>query len=81
MSEKVSRLTRGQESPEHAELDRLSSSWLELCHHSSKLQSQRDEDLQRSKEYHVCITAVEALFEHVSKEWDNLARCVFNSML
>ncbi|XP_032356678.1 nesprin-1 isoform X1 [Etheostoma spectabile] len=74
MTETVSRLTGGQESPEHAELDRLGHSWLELCHQANKLQSQREEDLQRSKEYHDCITAVEALFEQVSKEWDNLAR-------
>lgn len=76
MSETVSRLTGGQDSPEHAELDRLSHSWLELCHQANKLQSQREEDLQRAKEYHDCISAVEALFEQVSKEWDNLARCV-----
>lgn len=79
MTETVSRLTGGQDSPEHAELDRLSHSWLELCHQANKLQSQREEDLQRSKEYHDCITAVEALFEEVSKEWDNLARCVYAS--
>lgn len=76
MTDRVSKLTGGQDSPEHAELDRLSHSWLELCHQANKLQSQREEDLQRSKEYHDCITAVEALFEQVSKEWDNLARCV-----
>lgn len=76
MTEKVSRLTQGQDSPEHAELDRLSRSWLELCQHTGKLQSQREEDLKRSREYHDCITAVEGLFEHVSREWDNLARCV-----
>lgn len=79
MTETVSRLTSGQDSPEHAELDRLSHSWLELCHQANKLQSQREEDLQRSKEYHDCISAVEALFEQVSKEWDNLARCVCTS--
>lgn len=77
MTERVSKLTGGQDSPEHAEIDRLSHSWLELCHQANKLQSQREEDLQRSKEYHDCITAVEALFEQVSKEWDNLARCVY----
>ncbi|KAF1374585.1 hypothetical protein PFLUV_G00230620 [Perca fluviatilis] len=74
MTETVSRLTGGQDSPEHAELDHLGHSWLELCHQANKLQSQREKDLQRSKEYHDCITAVEALFEQVSKEWDNLAR-------
>lgn len=79
MTETVSRLTGGQDSPEHAELDRLSHSWLELCHQASQLQSQREGDLQRSKEYHECITAVEALFEQVSKEWDNLARYISTS--
>nr|XP_057913481.1 nesprin-1 isoform X6 [Doryrhamphus excisus] len=74
MTEKVSKLSPSQDSPEHAELDRLSHSWLDLCHQARRLQSQRQEDLQRSKEYHDCIAAVEMLFEHVSKEWDNLAR-------
>lgn len=74
MTERVSRLSPGQDSAEHAELDRLSHSWLELCHQASRLEVQRQEDLQRSKEYHDCISAVEALFERVSKEWDNLAR-------
>lgn len=76
MTETVSRLTGGQDSPEHAELSRLSHSWLELCHQANQLQSQREQDLQRSIEYHDCIAAVESLFEQVSKEWDNLARYV-----
>lgn len=76
MTETVSKLTGGQDSPEQAEIDRLSHSWLELCHQANKLQIQREEDLQRSNEYHDCITAVEALFEQVSKEWDSLARYV-----
>lgn len=76
MTETVRRLTGGQDSPDHAELNRLSHSWLELCHQVNKLQSQREEDLHRSKEYHDCITAVEALFEQVSKKWDNLARYI-----
>lgn len=77
MTETVSRLIGGQDTAEHAELDRLSHSWLELCHQANKLQAQREEDLQRSKDYHDCITAVEELFEQVSKEWDNLARWVW----
>lgn len=81
MTETVSRLTGGQDSPEHAELDHLSHSWLELCHQANKLESQREEDLQRSNEYHDCITAVEALFEQVSREWDNLARYVSTSSI
>lgn len=76
MTETVSRLTGGQDSPEHAELGRLSHSWLELCHQANQLQSQREQDLQRSIEYHDCIATVESLFEQVSKEWDNLARYV-----
>lgn len=76
MTETVDRLTGGQDSPELADLDRLNQSWLELCQQADKLQSQRGEDLQRSKEYHDCIAAVELLFEQVSKVWDNLARCV-----
>uniref|UniRef100_A0A672NJW8 Nesprin-1-like n=1 Tax=Sinocyclocheilus grahami TaxID=75366 RepID=A0A672NJW8_SINGR len=74
MTELVSKLTEGQESPEHTEIGRLSHAWLELCHQANKLQAQREEDLQRTKEYHDCISAMEALFEQVSKEWDNLAR-------
>lgn len=74
MKETVRKLTSGQDSPEHAEIDHLSQSWLELCHQANTLQIQREEDLQRSSEYHECISAVEALFEQVSKEWDSLAR-------
>lgn len=76
MTETVSRLTGGQDSPEHVELGRLSHSWLELCHQANQLQTQRAQDLQRSAEYHECIATVESLFEQVSKEWDNLARYV-----
>ena len=74
MTESVSRLSGGQDSPEHAEIGRLSHSWLELCHQANKLLDQRQEDVRRTKEYQDCITAIEALFEHVSKEWDNMAR-------
>uniref|UniRef100_A0AAV2JAL2 Calponin-homology (CH) domain-containing protein n=1 Tax=Knipowitschia caucasica TaxID=637954 RepID=A0AAV2JAL2_KNICA len=74
MSETVSRLTGGQGSQEISDLDRLSDMWLELCHQANRLQIQREDDLQRAQEYHTCISAVEALFEQVSREWDNLAR-------
>ncbi|XP_056332551.1 nesprin-1-like isoform X4 [Danio aesculapii] len=74
MTELVSKLTEGKESPEHTEIGRLSHAWLELCHQANILQTQREEDLKRTKEYHDCISAMEALFEQVSKEWDNLAR-------
>lgn len=76
MTETVSKLTSGQDSPEHAEIDHLSCTWLELCHQAKKLQMQREEDLQRSNDYYECIGAVEALFEQVSKEWDSLSRYV-----
>ena len=76
MSETVRRLTGGQDAQEHLDLDRLSNTWLELCHQANKMQNQREEDLKRAQEYHNCISAVEGLFEQVSKEWDNLARWV-----
>ncbi|KAJ8270593.1 hypothetical protein GJAV_G00116870 [Gymnothorax javanicus] len=74
MTEVVSRLAEGQDSPEHNEIARLSHTWLELCHQVNRLLKQREEDLQRTTEYHSCISAVEVLFNDVSKEWDNLAR-------
>lgn len=78
MTETVNRLTGSHNTAEHAELDGLTHSWLELCHQANKLQSQKKEDLQMSKEYHHCIAAVEELFEQVSKDWDNLARWVLS---
>ena len=69
-----SRLTEGQESPELAELERLRLRWLDLRSQAQQLQVQREEDLQRAAEYHLCISAVETLFEQVSRDWDNLAR-------
>ncbi|KAK6304736.1 hypothetical protein J4Q44_G00253220 [Coregonus suidteri] len=74
MTESVSRLTGVQDSSAHGEIGHLSHAWLGLCHQANRLQGQRQEDLQRTQEYHDCITAMEALFEQVSKEWDNLAR-------
>ncbi|XP_077587652.1 nesprin-1 [Stigmatopora nigra] len=74
MTEKVNRLSLGQNSPEKEELERLNHSWLDLCQKASSLEAQRLEGLRRSKEYHGCISAVEDLFERASKEWDNLAR-------
>lgn len=76
MTETVDRLTGGQTSPEHADLDRLSRCWVALRHQAEKLQAQKEEDLQRAGGYHACIAAVEALFEEVSGVWDNLARSV-----
>ncbi|KAJ0008744.1 hypothetical protein NQD34_016159 [Periophthalmus magnuspinnatus] len=74
MSETASRLMGGHGSQEHSDLDRLSDTWVELCNQANRLQNQREEDLQRAQEYHDCISAVEVLFEQVSKDWDNLAR-------
>lgn len=74
MTEHISKLTEGKAPSEHADLNRLSHVWLELCHHANKLQSKREEDLLRTREYHDCISALDALFEQVSKQWDNLAR-------
>ncbi|XP_029114386.1 nesprin-1 isoform X5 [Scleropages formosus] len=74
MTESVSRLTEGQDSPEQAEIEHLSHTWLELCHQANLMLCQREEDLQRTKDYHDCISAVEVLFDQVSKEWDSLAR-------
>jgi len=74
MTESVGRLTGGQDSPEHTELGRLSHTWLQLCHQAAKLQGHRQQDLLRARDYHRCISAMEALFEQVSVAWDNLAR-------
>ncbi|KAG2468780.1 SYNE1 protein, partial [Polypterus senegalus] len=74
MTESVNRLANGQESSEHREISQLSNWWLELCNQVNKLLSQRECDLQRSRDYHDRISAVEALFDSVSKEWDNLIR-------
>ncbi|XP_076155328.1 nesprin-1 isoform X4 [Alosa pseudoharengus] len=81
MTETVMKLTEGRESSEHAEISRLSHSWLELCHQANKLQAQREEDLRRTGEYHDCIAAMEALFEQVTKDWDSLARTDAESSL
>lgn len=76
MTESVSRLSGDQSSSEHADLERLSRSWMDLCHQAEELQTQKEEDLRRAGEYHACIAAVEALFEQVSGAWDSLARSV-----
>ena len=74
MTESVGRLAASQDSPEHGELARLSHTWLELCHQAGTLEGHRQQDLLRSRDYHRCISAMEALFELVSVAWDNLAR-------
>lgn len=74
VTEKVSKLTQGQESPEHKEVGHLSTHWLDLCLETNKVLLQREEDLQRTRSYHDCINAVEVSLEKFTQEWDNLAR-------
>nr|XP_023420318.1 nesprin-1 isoform X2 [Cavia porcellus] len=72
--EKVNKLTKKQESPEHKEISHLNDQWLDLCLQSDKLCSQREQDLQRTREYHDRMNVVEAFLEKFTTEWDNLAR-------
>ncbi|KAM6459267.1 nesprin-1-like [Liasis olivaceus] len=74
VTEKVSKLTEGQESPEHKEIGRLSNYWLDLCLQTSNVLLRREEDLQRTTEYHDCLHAVEMFLENFTQEWDHLAR-------
>lgn len=74
VTEKVSKLTEGQESPEHKEVGRLSNYWLDLCLQTSNVLLHRKEDLQRTTEYHDCLSAVEVFLENFTQEWDHLAR-------
>lgn len=74
MVESVNRLTEGQDSSEHAEIGHLNNTWKELCQQTNQMLNQIEEDLQRMRGYHDCVSDVEVLFDRVSKEWDNLAR-------
>ncbi|GCB70645.1 hypothetical protein scyTo_0005735, partial [Scyliorhinus torazame] len=74
LTEKVSILTEGHESPEHSEIGQLSNQWLELCHQINALHSMREEDQQRARDYHDQMSIVEVLLDKFTKEWDNLAR-------
>lgn len=74
VTEKVSKLTQGQESPEHKEVGHLSNHWLDLCLQTSNVLLQREEDLQRTKDYHDHLNVVEVFLEKFTQEWDNLAR-------
>ncbi|XP_060128741.1 nesprin-1 isoform X4 [Zootoca vivipara] len=74
VTEKVSKLTQGQESPEHKEVGRLSNHWLDLCLQTSNVLLHREEDLQRTKDYHDRLNIVEVFLEKFTQEWDNLAR-------
>ncbi|XP_039707258.1 nesprin-1 isoform X7 [Pteropus medius] len=74
ITEKVNKLTKKQESPEHKEISHLNDQWLDLCLQSDNLCSQREEDLQRTRDYHDCMNVAEAFLEKFTTEWDNLAR-------
>lgn len=58
ITEKVDELTKKQESPEHKEISHLNDQWLDLCLHSNNL-LQREEDLQRTRDYHDRMNVVE----------------------
>lgn len=74
ITEQVDALTEKRESPEHKEISHLNDQWLDLCRQSTHLCLQREEDLQRTREYHDCMNAVEVFLEKFTTEWDNLAR-------
>uniref|UniRef100_A0A8V0XMZ4 Nesprin-1/3 spectrin repeats region domain-containing protein n=1 Tax=Gallus gallus TaxID=9031 RepID=A0A8V0XMZ4_CHICK len=74
VTEKINKLTQGQESPEHKEIGQLSNQWLDLCLQAHSLLIQREEDLQRTVDYHDRMNVVELFLEKLTKEWDNLAR-------
>ncbi|XP_067272909.1 nesprin-1 isoform X4 [Pseudorasbora parva] len=74
LRESINRLTAGQESPELMEVGRLRCAWLDLGRQAAQLLEQKEEDLQRSGDYHDCICMVEELFDQLSKKWDQLAR-------
>ncbi|NXT73431.1 SYNE1 protein, partial [Zapornia atra] len=74
VTEKMNKLTQGQESPEHKEIGELSNQWLDLCLQAHSLLIQREEDLQRTRDYHDRMNVVEVFLEKLTKEWDNLAR-------
>lgn len=72
--EKVDKLTKNQESPEHKEITHLNDQWQDLCLQSDKLCAQREQDLQRTSSYHDHMRVVEAFLEKFTTEWDSLAR-------
>ncbi|XP_022415225.1 nesprin-1 isoform X17 [Delphinapterus leucas] len=74
ITEKVDELTKKQESPEHKEISHLNDQWLDLCLQSNNLCLQREEDFQRTRDYHNCMNVVEVFLEKFTTEWDNLAR-------
>ncbi|XP_022518839.2 nesprin-1 isoform X7 [Astyanax mexicanus] len=74
LRESVVKLVTSQESPELLEVGRLRRAWLELGKQAAKLLEQREEDLQRSGDYHECLSTAEELFDQLSSEWDYLTR-------
>ncbi|XP_016311636.1 nesprin-1-like isoform X6 [Sinocyclocheilus anshuiensis] len=74
LRESINRLTAGQESPELMEVGRLRCAWLDLGRQAAQLLNQKEEDLQRSGDYHDCNCMVEELFDQLSKKWGQLAR-------
>lgn len=74
ITEKVDKLTKNQESPEHKEITHLNDQWQDLCLQSDKLCAQREQDLQRTSSYHDHMSIVEDFLEKFTTEWDNLAR-------
>uniref|UniRef100_A0A8C5RJ37 Spectrin repeat containing nuclear envelope protein 1 n=1 Tax=Laticauda laticaudata TaxID=8630 RepID=A0A8C5RJ37_LATLA len=74
VTEKMGKLTEGQESPEHKEVGRLSNYWLDLCLQTSNVLLRRKEGFQRTTEYHDCLNVVEVYLENFTQEWDHLAR-------
>ncbi|KPP77537.1 nesprin-1-like, partial [Scleropages formosus] len=74
MTENVSRLTEGRDSPEHTEVEKLHRTWQELCLGAENHMGRMEEDVQRARAYHKCISEVEMLFGQMFKEWDILAR-------
>ncbi|KAM9666884.1 nesprin-1 isoform 11-T14 [Trichechus inunguis] len=72
--EKVNKLTKKQESPEHKEISHLNDRWSDLCLQSNNLCAQREEDLQRTRDYHDCMKVIEVFLEKFTTDWDNLAR-------
>ncbi|XP_063773938.1 nesprin-1 isoform X14 [Pseudophryne corroboree] len=73
-TEKVNKLTNGQESPEHVEIGQLSNRWLDFCFQINNILQQREEDLQRTRDYHDRLNIVDVFLEKLTTEWDNLAR-------
>uniref|UniRef100_A0A8B9RI12 Spectrin repeat containing, nuclear envelope 1a n=1 Tax=Astyanax mexicanus TaxID=7994 RepID=A0A8B9RI12_ASTMX len=71
LRESVGKLVTSQESPELLEVGRLRRAWLELGKQAAKLLEQREEDLQRSGDYHECLSTAEELFDQLSNAEKN----------